>query len=116
MKTPFLLLSGSFCLLLLGGCAYDDDDEYHSGRVTITREVYYPNRDFDEYAPYYAYSGRRYYRTGHRYVYYADRRPYYVTVLPSGARYVTPARGRYDEVRVVRRYGDRERNSPDWPR
>lgn len=81
-------------------CEYDDDD-YAVRRVSITTgsPVYYG--DFDEYTPYYSYSGRRYYRTGDRYVYYSSRRPYYVTTLPTRAVYVTPPR-HTTVTRVVR--------------
>ena len=107
MKTSILCLTASFCGLLLGGCVIEDDG-YYARRVTVYG-------DYDEYSPYYAYSGRRYYRTGNRYVYYTDSRPYYVTNLPYGARYITPIRrDRADVVVVTRR--DTLRNSPDWPR
>jgi hypothetical protein len=110
MKTSILLLTASLGGLLLAGCEYDEG--YHHRTVTVTREGYYPSGDYDEYSPYYSYQDRRYYRTGRRYVYYTDSRPYYVTTLPSGARYITPAR----RGGVVVRSDRANRNSPDWPR
>jgi len=116
MKTSTFLFAISFCGLLLGGCVYDDDAGYRSRTVTISREGNNPYGEYDEYAPHYSYSGRRYFRTGGRYVYYSDRRPYYVTTLPTGARYTTPVRQQRGEVRVVNQYDVSRRDSPDWPR
>jgi hypothetical protein len=107
---------------LLAGCVHDDylddvnEDEEPSirrVRVTTVSPGYYYG-DFDEYTPYYSYSGRRYYRTNNRYVYYADRRPYYVTTLPARAVYITPPRRRTTETRVIEVPDNR--NSPSWPR
>src|SRR5689334_19899447 len=88
--------------VLLTGCEYDDDDEHVVRRVSVTTDAPYYG-EFDEYTPYYSYSGRRYYRTGSRYVYYADRRPYYVAALPGRAVYITPPRHTTTVTRVVRR-------------
>lgn len=116
MKTSLLLLTALGGLTILTGCVYDDDG-YRRRSVTVSTGGYYPAGEYDEYSPYYAYSGRRYYRTGGRYVYYSNSRPYYVTTVPSRARYITPVRRHRGEIRVVSRYDiDGQRNSPDWPR
>src|SRR4029450_6731367 len=93
-------------------CEYDDDDDYAVRHVSPTGAYY---GDFDEYTPYYSYSGRRYYRTGNRYVYYQERRPYYVAAVPSGAVYINPPRSRpvgtyygdFDEYTPYYSYGER---------
>jgi hypothetical protein len=105
MKTNLLfatVLGGAF---LFAGCEYDEDD-YATRHVSVTSETPYYYGDFDEDTPYYAYSGRRYYRTANRYVYYSDRRPYYVTSVPAGAVYTTPPRHTTTVRRVVRHHHD----------
>jgi hypothetical protein len=78
-----------------------------TSRVVVANEApYYNAVGYDEYSPYYSYSGRRYYRTGNRYVYYNNRRPSYVTSLPSAAVYVTPTRTT-SERRVYRTHSRR---------
>lgn len=122
MNTKFPFAAVLCGTILLSGCAYDDhetddidDDDNRSRRVrvssvsTVAPVDYYG--DYDEYTPYYSYSGRRYYRSNNRYVYYDQRRPYYVTTLPARSAYITPPRS--TTVRVVR---ESNRNSPDWPR
>lgn len=89
MKTNLLFAAVLCGATFFAGCEYDDG--YAVRRVSVTTGTpYYGN--FNEYTPYYSYSGRRYYRTGNRYVYYTDRRPFYVTTLPSRAVYITPPR------------------------
>ncbi len=92
MKTSLLIPTAVCGLCLFTACEYDE--EYGGRRVTTVSSgasAYYG--DYDEYAPYYAYSGRRYYQRDGRYVYYDNRRPYYVSSLPSAAAYTTPRRG-----------------------
>jgi hypothetical protein len=107
MKTNHLLAAVLGCATIFTGCEYDDDD-YATRHVSVTTETPYYSGDFDEYSPYYSYSGRRYYRTGNRYVYYSERRPYYVASVPTGAVYTTPPR------RTVSAdyYGDFDEYSP----
>ena len=121
MKTNFTLAAILCGATLLTGCASDvrrgDVDEevepsVRTVRVTTVSPGYYYG-DFDEYTPYYLYSGRRYYRTNNRYVYYVERRPYYVSSLPARSVYITPPR-RTTVTRVIRVPDNR--NSPDWPR
>ena len=102
MKTLPVILGLSCAALLFTACEYDDED-HHPRRVSVSTNGYYGG-DYDEYSPYYSYSGRRYYRTGSRYVYYTDNRPYYVTALPSSARYITPRRSHYRSDSSVRTY------------
>lgn len=102
MKTLPILLGLSCTALLFTACEYDDEDHHHR-TVSVSSGGYYGG-DYDEYSPYYSYSGRRYYRTGSRYVYYTDNRPYYVTTLPSSARYITPRRSDYRSSGSVRTY------------
>lgn len=117
MKHTFPLAAILCGATLFTGCAYRDTDDldedaYPVRRVrvsTVTPGYYYG--DFDEDTPYYSYGGRRYYRTSNRYVYYANRRPYYVTALPSRSVYITPPRHR---TRVIE--SPDNRHSPDWPR
>jgi hypothetical protein len=102
MKKNLLLTAALCCAALFAGCEYDDDD-YPVRRVSVSTDTPDYYGDFDEYTPYYSYSGRRYYRTANRYVYYSDRRPYYVTSVPTRAVYVTPPRHTATTVtRVVR--------------
>ena len=97
-----LLLAAVLCgAALLAGCEYDDDD-YPVRRVSVSTDAPEYYGDFDEYTPYYSDSGRRYYRTANRYVYYSHRRPYYVASVPRRAVYVTPARHTTTVTRVVR--------------
>jgi hypothetical protein len=91
--------------VLLTACEYDDHDHAVRHVSVSTDSPYYG--DYDEYSPYYSYSGRRYYRTGNRYVYYQDRRPYYVTSLPTSAVYMTPSRSTSSTF-----YGDYDEYSP----
>jgi hypothetical protein len=100
-----LLITALCGATLLVGCEYDDDDDYAVRHVSTTGAYY---GDFDEYTPYYSYSGRRYYRTGNRYVYYTQRRPYYVAAVPSGAVYINPPRTRT----VATYYGDFDETTP----
>jgi hypothetical protein len=88
MKKRLLFLAASCSALFLGGCVYEDG----YGTVRVSNEGYSPYYagEYDEYSPYYEYSGRRYYRSNNRYVYYSNSRPFYVTSLPSEARYITP--------------------------
>jgi hypothetical protein len=95
MKKNLLLAAALSGAALFAGCEYDEDDHYHDHAVrhvsvTSGTPVYYG--DFDEYTPYYSYSGRRYYRTADRYVYYTDRRPYYVRTVPTSSVYINPPR------------------------
>ena len=103
MKTLPILLGLSCTALLFTACENDDDD-YRARSVSVSTGGTYYGGDYDEYSPYYASSGRRYYRTGSRYVYYTDNRPYYVTALPSGADFITPRRGDYRSSTAVRTY------------
>lgn len=100
MKKNLLLVVALCGASLLSGCVYDDGYAVRRVSVTTGSPDYYG--DFDPYTPYYSYSGRRYYRSNNRYVYYADRRPYYVSTLPSRAVYINPPRT--SGTRVVRRY------------
>lgn len=91
MKTKHILPIGLCSILLLAGCVYEEG--YGVGHVSVSTGRPYYYGSYDEYTPYYSYSGRRYYRSDGRYVYYnADRRPYYVTSVPRRAVYVTPPR------------------------
>ena len=94
MKNKLVLLAASCSAIFLSGCLYDDG--YGSRSVTVSTGGYSPyyGDGYDKYSPYYAYSGQRYYRSGSRYVYYSNNRPFYVTRLPSGANYVTPPQHR----------------------
>jgi hypothetical protein len=110
MNKNLLLISALCGATFLSGCVYDES--YGSRRVTVsTGSPYSYYGDYDEYSPYYSYSGRRYYRTGSRYVYYSNRRPYYVSSLPSRSIYITPSR-RVVSTRVVTpvRYNRYERS------
>lgn len=101
MKTKLILATALCGATLLTGCTYEDGYGVRRVSVSATTSPYYG--DFDEYTPYYSYSGRRYYRSNNRYVYYTNnRRPYYVSTLPSRAVYVTPPR--HTTRRVVRQY------------
>jgi hypothetical protein len=113
MKKPLLLLAASCGTLLLGACVYDDDG-YASRSVSVSTGDYYGA--YDEYHPYYSHGGRRYYRSGDQYVYYSNRRPNYVTALPSRSVYVSPERRTTTRVssepyrsQETNRYADRDR-------
>ena len=111
MNSRILFCAGALAALVTSGCEYDEPDAERGE----TRSVAVVTGDYpDRYAPYYSYENRRYYRSGRRYVYYVERRPYYVNGLPSRARYVVPDRR---EVRVLDTSDPYDRiNSPDWPR
>jgi len=111
MKTNLLFAAvlGGACLF--AGCEYDEDD-YATRHVSVTAETPYYYGDFDEYTPYYSYSGRRYYRTANRYVYYSNRRPYYVTSVPTGAVYTTPPRHTTTVTHAPYYYGDFDEYTP----
>jgi hypothetical protein len=92
MKTKLILAVALCGAALLSGCVYDEGYGVRRVSISATTSPYYYG-DYDAYTPYYSYSGRRYYRSNNRYVYYgANRRPYYVRRLPSRAVYVTPPR------------------------
>lgn len=101
MRMKFLFAAVLCGTGLLAGCEYDDDDDYAVRRVSVSTGTPYYG-DFDEYTPYYSYSGRRYYRTADRYVYYSDRRPYYVRSVPARSVYITPPRHTTTVSRVIR--------------
>ncbi len=93
MKMNLLLATAISGAFLLSGCVVYDEP-YAVRHVSVsTGSPYYGS--YNEYSPYYSYSGRRYYNSNGRYVYYSGRNPYYVSSLPSHAVYVTPRGSSY---------------------
>ncbi len=102
MKINYLLPVVLCASTLLTGCVVYDEP-YVGRRVGVSVGSPYYYGDYNEYTPYYSYSGRRYYQSNGRYVYYSNRRPVYVSSLPTRSIYVTPPGFRHGR-RVIRHY------------
>ena len=87
MKTHPLLTAALCGACALSGCVYDEYGNpvpvATSVSVSAGSPAYYG--PYDAYTPYYSHGPRRYYRSSGRYVYYDNRRPYYVSTLPGRA-------------------------------